>query len=148
MTPNPVSSTPILRTVLVWAGAVAAGAACAAAAAILLGATAGPGVAIVAVAFGLPRAGAVAPVVRCNMSPRRAVQRASLGAPSNRRHEVVTLCIFTSEVAMAASKDAAGQRGHVIEANGVDIYLITERADGFGLSRRCLIHSRSLASHR
>jgi hypothetical protein len=35
------------------AGAVAAGAACAAAAAILLGATAGPGVAIVAVAFGL-----------------------------------------------------------------------------------------------
>jgi hypothetical protein len=35
------------------AGAVAAGAACAAAAAILQGATAGPGVAIVAVAFGL-----------------------------------------------------------------------------------------------
>jgi hypothetical protein len=35
------------------AGAVAAGAACAAAAATLLGATAGPGVAIVAVAFGL-----------------------------------------------------------------------------------------------
>lgn len=35
------------------AGAVAAGAACAAAAATLLGATPGPGVAIVAVAFGL-----------------------------------------------------------------------------------------------
>lgn len=34
-------------------GAVAAGAACAAATAVLLGATAGPGVAVVAIAFGL-----------------------------------------------------------------------------------------------
>jgi len=41
-----------IALLLGW-GAIAAGAACAAATAILLGATAGPGVAIVAGAFGL-----------------------------------------------------------------------------------------------